>query len=156
MKYPALILLFAIGFASCDKTRVYENVEELNGALWLADSVKTFDFTIDNDAQSYNLYINIRNGLEYPHSNIYVNYIISDSTDQVLDEELRNFQLFHPKSGYPFGNGSGNIFEHQFDLLADYTFPYNGNFSIRFEQYMRYDSLPEVYSVGVRIERAIE
>ena len=94
----------------------------------------------------------MRNGVEFPHGNIYVQYIISDSTNNILDEELRNFQLFHPKSGYPFGNGSGNLFEHQFDLLIDYDFPYEGKYNISFQQYMRYDSLPEIYSVGIRIE----
>lgn len=153
MKYPVWLLFVALFISSCDKSKVYENVSELTNGYWLADSTKTFEFQIENPDLSYNLYFNLRNGLEYPHSNIYVNYLVLDSANNVLDEELRNFQLFHQKSGYPLGNGSGNIFEHQFDLLADYSFPYQGRYNIRFEQYMRYDSLPEVYSIGVRVEK---
>jgi gliding motility-associated lipoprotein GldH len=153
MRYTTWLLFIALFISSCDKTKVYEDVSSLPEAYWLADSSKSFEFNIEDPSLSYNLYFNIRNGLEYPHNNIYVNYIVSDSANNVLDEELRNFQLFNSKTGYPLGNGSGNIFEHQFDLLVDYTFPFAGKFNLNIQQYMRYDSLPEVYSVGVRIER---
>ena len=152
MRSLLLILLVAITFSSCDNTRVYENTVDFNNAYWLADSIKTFDFDIPDESEGYKILFSIRNGLKYPHRNIYISYTISDSTNKVLDEELRDFQLFHPKSGYPFGNGSGIIREHNFDLLIDYEFPYEGRFKISFEQYMRYDSLPEVYSIGVRLE----
>ena len=141
--------------SSCDSNRVYEDTVSFENAYWLADSIKYFDFNIQNDDQEYNILLSIRNGREYPHSNLYVQYGILDSTLNEIDEELRNFQLFHPKSGYPMGNGSGNIFEHDFDLLSSYTFPYSGKFYISVQQYMRYDSLPEVYSVGVRIETPV-
>ena len=152
MRVLIWVVFFAFMISSCDSNRVYENIADFNNAYWLADTVKSFEFTIDQTNSEHNIIFNIRNGIEYPHSNIYVHYTISDSTNQVIDEELRNFQLFHPKSGYPFGNGSGNIKEHHFDLLIGYEFPYNGQYKISFEQYMRYDSLPQVYSVGVRIE----
>ena len=149
--YPAILFL-AIVLSSCDANRVYEDTVSFEKAYWLADSIKYFAFDIPNEDQEYNILLSIRNGREYPHSNLYVQYGILDSTLNELDEELRNFQLFHPKSGYPMGNGSGNIFEHNFDLLSGYAFPYSGKFHISVQQYMRYDSLPEVYSVGVRIE----
>ena len=146
------MLLIAITLSSCDSNRVYENTVNFNNAYWLADSIKSFDFIIPQEDSLYNILFTIRNGIEYPHRNVYVHYTISDSANVVLDEELRNFQLFHQKSGYPFGNGSGNIREHHFDLLIDYEFPYEGKYKISFEQYMRYDSLPHVYSIGVRLE----
>jgi gliding motility-associated lipoprotein GldH len=146
------IFVLSLIIGSCDSNRVFENTADINNAYWLADSIKSFEFIIPDERIGYNISFSIRNGVEFPHSNIYVQYIISDSTNNVLDEELRNFQLFHPKSGYPFGNGSGNLFEHKFDLLVDYKFPYNGPYKIKFQQYMRYDSLPQVYSIGVRVE----
>ena len=141
-----------ITITSCDSNRVYEDTANFTQAHWLADSIKYFEFTIPDNTQDYNILLSVRNGRDYPHSNLYVQYGILDSTQATLDEELRNFQLFHPKSGYPYGNGSGNIFEHNFDLLSAYEFPYSGKFFIRVQQYMRYDSLQEIYSVGVRIE----
>jgi gliding motility-associated lipoprotein GldH len=146
------IFLIALTISSCDDNRVYENTVDFNNAYWLADSVKSFEFSITQSGSEYNILFNIRNGVEYPHRNVYVFYTIRDSTNTILDEELRDFQLFHPKSGYPFGNGSGNLREHHFDLLIGYKFPYEGQYKISFEQFMRYDSLPQVYSIGVGIE----
>jgi len=154
MRFSLWFLLISLVFGSCTNKNVYDNTADLKNAYWLADSIKSFEFIIPDKSENYNLYFNIRNGIAYPHSNIYIQYIISDSTNNVLDKELRNFQLFHPKSGFPFGNGSGNIFEHQFNLLIDYNFPYQGKFNLHFQQYMRYDSLPQVYSVGVSIKNA--
>ncbi len=147
---PVMVGLLALG--SCDKNKVFEDTTDLPNAYWMADSIKTFAFTITNPDKAYNLYFNLRNGLEYPHRNIYVQYTIRDSANTIREEELRNFQLFHPKSGYPFGSGSGNVYQHQFDLLVGYTFPFAGTYRISLQQYMRYDSLPQVYSVGVRVE----
>ena len=139
--------------ASCDANRVHEDTANFENAYWLADSIKYFEFQIPEHDQEYNILLSIRNGRQYPHSNIYVQYEILDSTGARMDQELRNFQLFNQKSGYPLGKGSGNIYEHNFDLLSGYEFPYTGKYFISVEQYMRYDSLPEVYSVGLRIER---
>ncbi len=153
MKRLILPLFLGLGILSaCDNNRVFEDTVDLKNAYWLADSIKTFTFNIANPGKAYNIFFNLRNGLEYPHNNIYVHYTITDSTHTVLEEELRNFQLFHPKSGYPFGSGSGNVYQHQFDLLFGYRFPNAGTYNVSFEQYMRYDSLPQVYSVGVRVE----
>lgn len=142
--------------SSCDSNRVYEDTKTFNNSFWLADSIKYFEFEIPNNQDEYDILLSLRNGRDYPHRNIYVRYEILDSTRASLDEELRNFQIFHPKSGYPYGNGSGNIYEHSFDLLAGYEFPYAGKYAIKVQQYMRYDSLPEIYSVGLRIEHSEE
>lgn len=152
MKFPYLIILVILAFISaCDENRVYEDTANFQKAYWLADSIKYFEFEVAEE-EEYNILFSVRNGRAYPHSNLYVQYEILDTTQSKLDEELRNFQLFHQKSGYPLGKGSGNIYEHSFDLLSGYTFPYSGKYFIRVQQYMRYDSLPEIYSVGIRIE----
>lgn len=152
MRGSYLIIVIAIALiTSCDNNRVYEDTATFKKAYWLADSVKYFEFDIPEYSE-YNILFSVRNGRDYPHSNLYMQYEILDSTQVVLDEELRNFQLFHQKSGYPFGKGSGNIYEHNFDLLSGYEFPYTGKYFIRVQQYMRYDSLPEIYSIGIRVE----
>ena len=146
-----LTIVGATLFFSCDSNRVFEDTRTFSTAYWQADSIQTFEFEI-TDNQEFNILFSLRNGREFPHSNIYVNYQIKDSSNTLFDEELRNFQLFHQKSGFPFGKGSGNIYEHSFVLLTEYEFPSPGKYFMEFQQYMRYDSLPEVYSIGLRIE----
>ena len=146
--FLALLLLIA-----CDDTRVYEDHIDQANAFWLADSVARFDFEIIDPTLEYNILVNVRNGLQFPHANIYINYALTDSTDKILAEELRNFELFNSKSGYPLGQGSGDIYESQFVLLKNYNFLNSGRYQVALQQYMRYDSLPQIYSVGVRVEK---
>lgn len=156
MKNLIFILFGSMLVISCDKNKVYEDISNFKNAYWLADSLKYFEFSIDNDTIEYDLNFSLRNGREYPHSNIYIEYAILDSASNVIDEELRNFQLFNQKTGFPLGNGSGNIYEHQFELLEGYQFPGPGHYRVRLQQYMRYDSLPEIYSVGISVERKLD
>jgi len=144
---------FSLIFVSCDSNRIYELNYDLEGAYWHADSIKSFEFNIDDQAESYNLSFNLRNGLEFPHSNIYITYLLEDSMGNVLEKELRDFQLFYPKNGYPKGSGVGGLYEHEFQLLLGYQFTKAGKYRMNLRQFMRYDSLPETYSVGFRVEK---
>lgn len=156
MRKYLLGFILITSLLSCDRNRVFEDNIDQPGAFWLADSVARFKVPIDDPNIEYNILLNIRNGLQFPHSNIYVKYHITDSLGRERAQELRNFELFNTKTGYPLGNGTGDIFESQFVLLKNYVFDQAGTYNIDVQQYMRYDSLPEVYSVGVRVEKSIE
>jgi gliding motility-associated lipoprotein GldH len=56
------------------------------------------------------------------------------------------------KTGKPQGTGLGDIFNHQFDLLHGFRFPKTGTYNMTLKQYMRQDPLPDIYSIGLRIE----
>jgi gliding motility-associated lipoprotein GldH len=66
-----------------------------------------------------------------------------------------NIDLFEPKTGKPLGSGLGDIFDHRQLLLDDYKFPNSGKYTISFQQYMRVDSLTNIRSMGVRIEKSV-
>lgn len=152
MKQLILLVIAVLFFISCDPERVSEEHKDVD-TYWRADSIATFSFEVPNKQQDYNVFFYVRNGVNYPHSNLYFKYFLKDNLGAVMESELVNFQLFHAKSGYPLGNGVGDLFEHEYELLTKYRFPYVGPFEISFQQYMRYDSLPEIYSVGYRLEK---
>lgn len=152
MRIILILIISALYLIACDANKVYEDNKDID-SYWLADSPANFLFEIDDQAIDYNLYFSVRNGVEFPHSNLYFKYFLKDSLGNTLESELVNFQLFHPKSGYPLGNGIGDIFEHQYELLTKYKFDTPGAYELSFQQYMRYDSLPKIFSVGYRIEK---
>jgi len=62
--------------------------------------------------------------------------------------------LFDPKLGTPYGqSGLGDIFDHQFVLTEKFSFESSGVKTVEIQQFMRYDSLPEIVSIGIRVER---
>lgn len=152
------IFLFLVSVSilifSCDSNRIAEDNKDIDN-YWKGDSIAHFNFKIEDSTIDYNVFFSVRNGVEFPHSNLYFKYVLKDSIGKTLESELVNFQLFNAKTGYPLGNGVGDIFEHQYELLTKYKFITSGTYQVSFQQYMRYDSLPEIYSVGFRVEKTI-
>lgn len=152
MRILLFTTLFCAALFSCDSNRLHEQNKDI-ASYWLSDSIAEFNFEIVDNSIDYNVFFSVRNGVDFPHSNLYFKYFLRDSTGTTQETELVNFNLFHPKSGYPLGNGVGDLFEHQYELLTKYRFNQPGNYRLQFQQYMRYDSLPEIYSVGFRVEK---
>ncbi len=149
--YPFLLTLLIL--ASCDESRVYETNIDINNKIWLADSIIRHDFEIKDIKETYNLYVNIRNTVGYPYENIYLTYYLKDTANNELRKDLINFNLFDPKTGKPYGDGLGDLFDHQFMVLKDLSFDRPGPYVFELQQYMRMDSLPEIMSVGLRVEK---
>lgn len=153
MRKLAWLIPLALLFA-CDTSRVYEKNNDLAGGMWLKDSLQYFQFEIDDATLKYNLYSNLRNAHDYAFYNLYYRCELKDSVDHVLTEELEDINLFDPKTGEPFGDGLGDVFDHRQLLLENFEFPAEGIYTISMQQYMRQDTLPKILSVGLRIELA--
>lgn len=151
------IYLIAIGtllLAACGgKGRIYERNVDFADAFWHKDSVVAFDFRISDPSIPYHLIANVRNGSNYPYQNLYFEFSLEDSTGHILVNNLKNVILFDPKSGEPFGEGLGDLFDHQVNLLDQYEFPTQGKYRLTMEQFMRMDSLPLILSIGLRVEQ---
>ena len=141
--------------SACDEARLYEKNVDFKERYWLVTEQPTFDFEITDTSSPYSLFFTIRNESDYPNANIYFTYTLSDSTNSTLEKKLTNQLLFHEKTGEPFGSsGLGYVFEHQFPLLENYIFKNPGKYTMRFEQFMRTDTLKGVLSVGIRVEKS--
>ena len=151
MKHYLIILIVFLALA-CDSSRVYEDYNDMDDAFWQIDSVQRFKFEIKDQELQYNLLASFRNASSYPFYNIYFQYSLKDSANKVLKEELKDFNLFDPKTGKPFGSGLGDVFDHTVSLEENYQFNYSGQYTLELKQFMRLDTLPFVLSVGARVE----
>ncbi len=114
-----------------------------------------FEFRINDAGKKYNLYLNVRNSLDYPYSRIFITYHLHDSAGHELQTKLCMQDLFDQKTGTPFGSsGLRDIYDHQFLLLNEYEFKLSGKYKLKLEQFTRLDTLKGVLAVGVRIETA--
>lgn len=146
----AIILLLN----GCDRSRVYEKNQDFDNRYWLVQERPSFEFTI-SDQQPYNLYCNLRNGVDYPFSRIFIAYTLRDSVGTELKKDLVSAYLFDEKTGKPFGSsGLGDLYDQQVLLLKEFTFSKSGNYTLQFEQFMRTDTLQGVLAVGLRVEKA--
>jgi gliding motility-associated lipoprotein GldH len=152
--FYCILISSLILLSACDESRVYEKNIDFKGNDWYADSVARFPIEIKDQAVEYNMYVDVRNAISYPFANLYIKYNVLDSTGKSLNTKLLRLPLFDKKSGKPYGDGLGDIFDHRFSLIKGYRFPYQGKYSLEVIQYMRQDPLPFIMSVGVRVEKA--
>lgn len=151
MRTLTLIVLFFV-LISCDSSRIYEDYSDLEEGFWHMDSIQSFSFEIKDPEKEYNILATFRNGSRYPFYNIYFQYTLLDSTKNTVDQQLKEFNFFDPKTGEPYGSGLGDLFDHAVPLEENYQFEYAGTYSIQLQQFMRMDTLPFIMSVGARVE----
>lgn len=151
---PVLLIVILFSITGCDDTRIYETNKDFKGNDWFIDSVAFFSFEIKDATSDYNILTNVRNAISYPFANLYIKYTLLDSNNKTIDGKLLRLPLFDKKTGKPYGDGLGDIFDHQFTLLKGHKFQEPGVYKVRIKQYMRQDPLPFIMSVGVRVEKA--
>lgn len=147
-----LTIVAAFSFFSCDSKRVFEANVDLPKRDWHIDSIPAFRFRVEDASKPYNLLINLRNSEAYPYYNLYLRYYLLDSTQREIKSQQVELILMDPKTGKPTGDGLGDIYSHKYQLLGNFVFPKQGEYVVKLKQYMRQDPLPEINSVGIRLE----
>ncbi|MFZ6666139.1 gliding motility lipoprotein GldH [Peijinzhouia sedimentorum] len=149
-----ILTLCLFTFFSCDANRHFEENQEMTELNWSEQNPVQFEVMIDDSTLDYNLIANIRNGLDYPYQNLYLQWQVADSLGNTIDTGLQNIDLFDARTGKPLNKGIGSISTNQKAFVEGFQFPYTGKFSIQLEQFMRVPNLKDVYSVGLRVEKA--
>lgn len=154
----AMVVLSAI--YACDENRVYEKNKDIPEHAWHKDSVLSFEVEIKDPGIPYHVFYNIRNAVSYPTQNLYLRIEVQDSTGRILTSDLNNIELFDPKTGKPYGDGLGDIFDHRVKVLDSFIFPDSGMYAVEVQHRMRENvmvenRLPDVMSVGIRVEKAV-
>ena len=154
MRILSCVLIALALLSACDDKRVYEKYVDFDNHQWIVHEQPEFEFEITDTVQRYNVYCDLRNAESYPFSDFRFTYTLTDTLGAVLEKRLVTEYLFDKKTGKPFGSsGLGDIYDHRFLLLQNYPFPGKGRFTLRFEQFMRADTLAGIMAVGARVER---
>lgn len=152
-KFFSLLLVLIV--IACDSNRIYEDYKDFKDRSWKINEPTTFDFQITDASKKYNLLMEIRNSLDYPYSRLFVNYNLKGSDSLSLSKEMIAVNLFDQKTGKPLGSsGIGDIYDHQFSVLKNYSFKKSGAYRMSFQQFMRQDTIPGILAVGFRLETA--
>ncbi|WP_224998074.1 gliding motility lipoprotein GldH [Cesiribacter sp. SM1] len=158
--FAGLSLLLVLN--ACDEQRVYERNVDIEEYAWHKDSVVHLQVPIENADIPYNIYYNVRNALSYPAQNLYLQIEIADTTGRTIATDLNNIELFDRQTGKPYGEGLGDIFDHQIPVYRDFRFPHAGVYDVKIQHQMREtdrrvmqgNHLPYIMSVGIRVEKA--
>jgi len=153
MKFFFPLFTLFILTSSCDKNRIYEKNIDIANYEWTYENAIKFEAEII-DANPKNLFINIRHTHFFEARNIILKLEIESANKEKLEQTI-NIPLSEP-NGMWYGECFGDICDIQFPLkdYTSYSFPNMGKYTFTISQDMRIDPLPNVMSVGLRIENS--
>lgn len=137
---------------ACDANRIFDEYKQINDSNWNKDSLVVFTIPITDTIQNYNMFINVRNDINYNFSNLwlFINIIQPNGT---FVSDTFEIALAEP-SGEWLGEGFGGVKKREIMYRGNVYFPVSGDYSISIQQGMREKDLRGVTDVGVRIEKA--
>lgn len=149
---PVIVLaLFAFGLVSCDSTVIYEENRPIPAAVWKATEPAHFEFEVNDTLTLHNFYVNLRNGENYPYSNIYFFIDMEFPNGKKSIDTVECFLA--DNTGKWLGTGVGDIHDNRFLYQHGKQFPMAGLYKIDIRQGMRVDQLEGIFDVGFRLSR---
>ncbi len=148
--YLLIILLMAV-FVSCDSKRVFEEHAVLTKGVWDVKNTIKFDVAISDLSARYNVYLNVRNGSEYPYSNLFL-FMNTEFPDGLVARDTIELTLAD-YDGRWLGSGMGSVKFSHFLFQKDVRFTQKGNYRFILEQAMRVNELKGIHDIGLRIEK---
>jgi gliding motility-associated lipoprotein GldH len=146
-------VLISAGLFSCDTSKVYDSMQDLDSNFWNEKQEIVFPVTIQDASVPYKLYYEVRYDNNYPYYNLYINRVMEDSSGKFLNKKLQGMDLFKSKTGIPLGAGMGSKKDYLILSEDNYKFPYSGKYTIRLKQYMRQENIPGISAVGFRVDK---
>jgi gliding motility-associated lipoprotein GldH len=149
-----ILLLFVLltgMLVSCDSKRVYDENVILEKNSWNVNNKLKFSVTIPDTVPLYNVYLKVRNGPEYPYSNLFL-FLNTVTPDGRVSRDTLELTLAD-YDGRWLGSGTGNVKYSKFMLQQGIRFRQAGKYVFELEQAMRVNELKGIRDAGMRIER---
>ena len=148
------VILFAgivVLLAACDTHSVFDKYKPINKGIWNKDSIVVFDVPIIDTVQNHNLFINVRNNVDYRYSNLWLFVTIEQPGGQAVKDTFE--MVLADPAGKWLGEGFGGLKTQQTVYRRNVFFPHSGDYTIRLQQGMRTEELKGITDVGFRVEK---
>lgn len=146
-----LISGLLLTISSCNNKSVYNMYKTIPKASWDKDSVMVFEVQVANTSQNHNLYVNVRNDIDYKYSNLWLFVKITQPGDTAVTDTFE-VTLADP-AGKWLGKGFGGIKTNENLFRQHVYFPKAGTYNIAIQHGMREIVLGGITDVGIRIEK---
>lgn len=149
------VLAIALALMSgCDRSVVFEEIAEVNPDGWNSNDFKRFSFTIEDTAVPYNFYIDVRNRVDYPYSNLFL-FIRTELPDHSTGRDTLDLWLADAEGKW-LGSGMGKYRDHRVLIMPSFRFPIPGEYIFEIEHAMREPELKGIAATGIRVEKRIQ
>jgi gliding motility-associated lipoprotein GldH len=144
--------ILIISLPACNIDQVFNQYKTIPKGEWNRDSLLFFQFPVTDTVLNHNLFINVRNDIEYKYSNLWLFIEIKQPGDTVAVKDSFEITLADP-TGKWLGTGFGGIKTNEIIYRQNVYFPVPGIYEIQIQHGMRGKILENITDVGVRVEK---
>jgi gliding motility-associated lipoprotein GldH len=160
MRKLFILLILSLSIASCNDTTVFDVYKPISKSQWHKDSIINFTFNPIDTLSKNNVYINLRNNIDYEYSNLYIIVGIDFPNNNKVIDTLE-YEMTDAEGKF-LGTGFTDLKENKLEYKANVIFPTTGSYTISVQHAMRkngevngIDLLDGITDVGLQIEKII-
>lgn len=152
IKRLAILLIFSFLMA-CTGSSDLKEIRDFKNSEWFIAKKETFVFDVKDASKTYEFNYLVRNSISYPYYNLYLNQTLTDPTGKIVANSMDEVILFNEKTGKPYGDGLGDIFDNRIAApkYKNFKFPKPGKYKWTIGHNMRPDPLTGIMSIGAEI-----
>jgi gliding motility-associated lipoprotein GldH len=151
VRIPVFLFLAAVVLFSCNHDRLFEKNVRITNGSWASHNNIPFSVVIEDTNTRYDFYVNIRNDVSYPYSNLFLFLKTTFPDKRVASDTVEC--LLASYDGRWLGSGMGSVRFSRFLFQQGVKFQKTGTYLFEFQQAMRVDPLPGIRDIGIRIEK---
>lgn len=152
-RFIAGLLLFSSLFLfACGSGSIVQDKFTVPNSEWKFDQVFTSQMPVKDTINPYNFYLNIRNGGDYPYSNLHI-FVTTTFPNGKKAIDTVNCELAD-KNGRWLGKGLGDILDNRIMFRYHRIFPMSGLYQISLRHAMRDSIVPAILNLGISVEKA--
>ncbi len=153
MKTKLLIAFLSIFlFISCDKSSVYsEFYKNKEDNRWLKSDEKTFEFTIDDAEELYDVIFDFSHVYDYQFASVPIDFVIENPKGE-KEKFTINLKL-KDTNGKEIGDCSGDICNLKFKIKQKSKLN-KGKYKVSITNSFKGEYLPNVIGVGLEIKKS--
>jgi gliding motility-associated lipoprotein GldH len=144
--------VFLIAIQACNKGGIFNEYKTIPQAVWNRDSLVQFQVPVADTLQRHNLFIGVRNDIEYKYSNLWLFVEIVQPGDTTAVKDTFEFTLADP-SGKWLGSGFGGVKTNEILFRNNVYFPVAGQYNVKIQHGMRGKLLEGITDIGFRVEK---
>jgi gliding motility-associated lipoprotein GldH len=145
-------IIILISIVACNKSSLVNEYRTIPKAVWNRDSLVVFQIPVTDTLQRHNLFLGVRNDINYKYSNLWLFVEIIQPGDTTAVKDTFEFTLADP-TGKWLGSGFGGVKTNEVLFKGNVYFPVAGKYDIKIQHGMRGKLLEGITDIGFRVEK---
>lgn len=150
-QFLSVIILFG-GLWACNNKVVTAEYHSIKQANWHKDSIEVFLIPVSDTIKNHNLYINVRNDINYKYSNLWLFIELEQPQSNTAIIDTLEITLADNRGKW-LGEGFGGVKTLESVYKQNVYFPVSGDYKLKIKQGMRDDKLKGITEIGFRLRK---